>query len=109
MSNSRKAPGNPEASTIVTDFDVLMAEATYEPYRFTLAGKDRELPHLRTLTMAQLEALDTDFKETLTELADDELADIVTELPNYALEALVSSWFSHAGLSLGELLASARF
>lgn len=109
MSNRRKAAGMTPGTEIVTDFDTLMAEANYEPYTFTLAGKERSLPHLRTLSIEQIESVDTDIKDAVAELADDdELADIVATLPNYAVEALVKSWFNHAGLELGELLAFAR-
>lgn len=108
MSNTRKASGDSKSTTIVTDFDVLIAEANFEPYKFTLGGKARELPHIRTLPASQLEALDTDFDSTFPDVAGEELAQLVADLPLHAYEAFVKSWFEHSGLELGELPASAR-
>lgn len=108
MSNTRKAAGEKKATEIVTDYDVLIAEANFEPYKFTMGGKARELPHIRTLPADQLEALDRDFDATFPDVAGEELAGLIAKLPLHAYEAFVNSWFAHAGLELGELLASVR-
>jgi hypothetical protein len=107
MSNTRKA--KPEATKVVTDFDLLIAEAKFEPYKFTMGGKARELPHIRTLPVSQLEGLDADFDATFPDVAgDEELVGLLADLPMHAYEAFVESWFAHSGLELGELLASVR-
>jgi hypothetical protein len=71
-----------------------------------MGGKPRELPHIRTLPFSQLEALDADFDATFPEIAGEELAGLLNDLPMHAYEAFVESWFAHSGLELGELLAS---
>lgn len=108
MSNTRKVKPEDKSTTVVTDFDVLIAEANFEPYRFTLGGKERELPHLRTLKMPDLEGMENDFDAKFPEIAGEELAALVLDLPVHAFEAFTESWFAHCGLNLGELLASVR-
>lgn len=108
MSNTRKASGESKAVEIVTDFDVLIKEANFEPYKFTLGGQARELPHIRMLPASQLEELDRDFDAIFPDVAGDDLAKLVADLPLHAYEAFVKSWFEHSGLELGELLASVR-
>ena len=107
MSNTRKASGEKKKATeIVTDFDVLIAEANFEPYKFSLGGKARELPHIRTLPADQLEAMDADFDGVFPDIAGEELAELIRKLPLHAYEAFAKSWVAHAGLEVGELLAS---
>lgn len=108
MSNTRKVKPEDPGTTIITDFDVLIAEANFEPYRFTMGGKERELPHIRTLKLNELESLDNDIEANLPAVAGDELAALITDLPLHAFEAFIESWFAHCGIKLGELLASVR-
>lgn len=105
MSNTRKASGPTEP----LDVDVLIAESTFEPYRFILGKKDHELPHPKTLTWTQLVQADSgDLETVLPEVTDPETATALLGLPNFALEKVIEGWLKHAGVDLGELKASLR-
>lgn len=108
MSNRPRIKEDKPSRVVVTDIDAILAEATYEPYGFTLKGRECELPHLRMLKLAQVRALDAGkFEDVLNEVASD-YADDILDLPSFALDKVVESWLAHGGVDLGELLASAN-
>lgn len=91
------------------DLDVLVAETNNEPFRFTLAGAERELPHVKNLTFPQLDDLDAGrVAKVLPQITDEETTTAVLSLPAFGMEALIEGWLEHAGVNVGELLASLR-
>lgn len=109
MSNTRRAPGaKPAVESGPVDLDALIAEADKQPYSFTLGGEERTLPHIETLTYDQLIRAEDDFLGLVAEVTDDDTAGAIRVLPIFALEELLKRWFAHAGVEVGELLASLR-
>jgi hypothetical protein len=87
--------------------DTLRAEAKHEPFVFVLDGEEQQLPHVRTLTAEHSIALDEGkLRETLPEVIGAERAARLLALETFALEALVTAWLEHAGLTSGESPAS---
>lgn len=92
----------------MTNFDeVLQAETSREPYRFTLAGREWELPHLADLTLRQQRRFDCFEEEAVVrEVAGDELADLLLDTPATVMAQIHVEWLAHAGHKPGESEAS---
>lgn len=90
------------------DVDKLIAEHESRPYRFVLRGDVRELPHPSDLSYRQAQSVeDGDFIEVVRAVASDpELAEVLADLPGYALEPIITGWLEHAQVKLGESAAS---
>lgn len=85
------------------DLDVLQAEATFEPFRFTLDAQERELPHVQTLSTEQaLQVEAGQAKDVIVTIAGQDLADRLMKLPAFAMNAVLEGWLQHAGLAQGE-------
>lgn len=95
-------PEKPQVDLGLLNIDTLIAETKKEPFRFTLAGKVRELPHFSTITPKQALALDKgEVEEVLTEIVGDLATEILT-LPGFAADAVLEGWMNHAGTAPGE-------
>jgi len=73
--------------------------------QFEFEGVDGEvyqLPHIRQLTTRQaLAAMEGDLEAVLREVAPD-TADVVLNLPAYALDALIKAWLEHSEIEAGK-------
>jgi hypothetical protein len=103
----------------VDDLERLYAESAGEPYRFTWAGQQWTLPHLRELDfkiLAKLEKLDpaTADEASVNELFDDIMdaeqgpAFRETHRPLPFLLLLLDRWTKHSGAEPGESSASSK-
>jgi len=88
--------------------DALIAEATFEPFRFVLDGEERQLPHLQTLDGDTLRRITVapGFIAILDAIAGDELGERLRRLPLHAAEAIATAWNAHCGVTPGESQAS---
>lgn len=84
-------------------------DADLPPFEFEdMDGKPRELPHMKTLTSRQaMTALDGDLELALRGDPDrgipgiaPDLADLMLDLPNVAVERLFQEWMAHSGIEL---------
>lgn len=81
------------------DLRAVIDDTDLPPFLFTdAAGGQRQLPHLQALTTRQaLRAMDGDLEGVLRQVAP-EVADVVLDLPAYALDALLRAWMAHSGV-----------
>jgi hypothetical protein len=86
----------------IFNVDTLVAETNKEPFRFTLDGEIRELPHFATVTPRQALALDSGNMDIFGEIAGEDLADKIMSLPGFAADAVLEQWMKHAGNAPGE-------
>lgn len=85
------------------NLDTVIAESTLQPFPFELDSEQHQLPHVQTLTAEQAVRLEQgNAVEVLKEIAGDELGSRLSQLPGFALEALIKQWLAHAGLKPGE-------
>lgn len=85
------------------NLDTLIAETKKEPFRFTLGGEIRELPHFSTLSPRQALQMDAgNVEDILGEISSPELAEQIMSLPGFAADKLLEDWMKHAGNSSGE-------
>lgn len=95
-------PAQPKVDLGIFDVDTLIAEANKEPFRFTLGGKIRELPHFSTITTRQAVALDAGNLDVFSEIAGEDLAEEILTLPGFAADEVLRKWMEHAGSKPGE-------
>ncbi|MPZ27546.1 MAG: hypothetical protein GEV12_14335 [Micromonosporaceae bacterium] len=76
-------------------------DADLPPFAFEDSnGKQRELPHVQTLTTRQaLAAMDGDVETVFKEIAPD-VSDLLLDLPAFAVEALIKEWLAHSNIDL---------
>lgn len=87
----------------------VIAETDKEPFLFDGPGGEAlELPHASVLTLRQATRMDKGDLEAVLQEVSPKVAEVVLDLPGYAIEALIAAWLEHAGTSAGELLASSR-
>lgn len=85
------------------NLDTLIAETKKEPFRFTLGGKVRELPHFSTLSPRQALQMDAgNVEDILGEISSPELAGQIMDLPGFAADKVIEDWMKHSGTSPGE-------
>lgn len=89
------------------DLRQVMDDADLPQFEFTdLAGDTRTLPHMQTLTPRQgMLALDGDLETVLRGDPERDLpgiapdvADLLLDLPNFAVDKLVREWMQHSGM-----------
>lgn len=96
-------PPAPKVDLGLLNLDTLIAETNKEPFRFTLGGEIRELPHFGTLSPKQAIRLDAgEIVDVLAEISDEKLADAIMSLPGFAADELLKKWMNHAGSEPGE-------
>lgn len=93
------------------DLDASIAEANSDPFVFTFQGETVNLPNMGALPADQLMTLQSASMEQQIEFING-LADLggikLVSLPVKAFNDLIAAWFAHAGLDLGEVVASKR-
>jgi len=86
-----------------------VAETAREPFEFEGPnGEDLRLPHASCLTLRQAERIDAGELAAVINELDTTVADLMVDLPGYAIEQLVTAWLAHAGTSSGESAASSN-
>jgi len=87
----------------------VIAETEKEPFAFDGPdGEVLELPHASVLTLRQATRMDTGDLEGVLREVSPKVAEVILDLPGYAIEALIAAWLAHAGTSAGESSASSR-
>lgn len=91
------------------DLDAYVDTIDLPPYTFKLGGKQRTLPNFSTLSIQQGVDIDNGkFREVVAKISDDELADLIVNLPGIAANKLSEKWMAHAQVTPGESRASSR-
>ncbi len=87
----------------------IIAETEKEPFQFDGPdGQELELPHASCLTLGQAYRIDKGaVEEVVREVAPD-VADLLPDLPGYAIDALIAAWLEHSRTDPGESEASSR-
>lgn len=75
------------------------AQGHLQPFGFTgLDGQDYRLPNMRTVESGLLERFTSGDFEALSEIAEEDAYQAITEMPSGVAEKLIEAWADHAGM-----------